>query len=252
MGEKYITYNMLPQRINKQQELDILTLFDVRINTRKPLAYILKEINFAGYNFYVDERVIIPRSPIAELILSEFSPWIGNASINRILDLCTGSGCIAISCAKKIPNIQVDATDISLDALDVAKINVEKHAVEKRVNLIQSDMFNEIQHTYDIIIANPPYVPKEEYVSLPEEFKHEPEIALTDNHDGLKFADIILNKSCNYLNENGILILETGNSAYALENKYANVPFMWLEFVNGGMGICIFTKNELKKYFSTL
>lgn len=208
-----------------------------RIEQRIPAAYILKEGWFAGMPFFVDERVLIPRSPIGELIEQKFTPWVRDEP-TRILDLCTGSGCIAIACAKAFENAEVDAVDLSDEALEVAKINVERHGLSDRVRLIQSDLFQNVEGRYDLIISNPPYVGPVEIASLPKEYTHEPEMALAGgSDDGLSIVENILANAGKHLNNNGILIVEVGNSAPALCDRHPDYPFVWLEFERGGHGV---------------
>lgn len=228
-----------------QQEM-LLTLFRRRINEKIPAAYLLNQAFFAGHEFYVDERVIIPRSPIAELILKKIQPWISAKKVNRILDLCCGSACIAIACAYEFPDAQVDAVDIDNDALAVAKINIEKHHLHERVNLIKSDLFAGLEgKQYDIIVTNPPYVDAEDMADMPEEFNKEPALALAAGEDGLACADIILAQAKQHLTDQGILILEVGNSAAALEAKYPKLPFIWLDFEQGGDGVALLYAKDL-------
>lgn len=231
-------------------EKDILAEnINKRIHERLPTPYITHKAWFAGLPFYVDERVIVPRSPFAELIEAEFSPWIDIANVTSVLDLCTGSACIAIATACHMPDVVVDAVDISEDALAVAKINLDKYQLNHQVSLIQSDLFNELDGvTYDIIISNPPYVDKHDMDNLPEEFECEPELALASGHDGLDATTVILQQAKNHLNDNGILIVEVGNSQEALMVKYPQAPFMWLDFARGGEGVFLLTKEQLQQY----
>lgn len=225
----------------------IASLFARRIKERKPAAYLTQQAWFAGLPFYVDERVIIPRSPIAELIQREFSPWLDEVEVSHILDLCTGSGCIAIACATYFPEAQVDAVDISKDALAVAKLNVEDHRLSDRVQLIESDVFANVPlKQYDLIVSNPPYVDAEDVSMLAPEYRHEPELALKAGVDGLDIAVRILEKAADYLSDKGILVMEVGNSAPALEARFPDLPFLWLTLEEGGEGVLVISRSQLK------
>lgn len=240
--------NVLDARITAQERKKLAEFVTKRVEERIPVPYLVKEAWFAGLNFYVDERVIIPRSPIAELIEEEFSPWIEEGSINSILDLCTGSGCIAISAAMTFPNIIIDAVDISPQALEVAKINVERFGLDN-VNLIQSDLFSALSgRKYDLIISNPPYVSKAEYDTLPREYQHEPKGALLCAEDGLEVVRKILQEAAEHLTQTGILIVEVGFSQDLLENEFPTLPFTWLQFEKGGEGVFLLTAEELREF----
>ncbi|EEX36679.1 hypothetical adenine-specific methylase yfcB [Vibrio metschnikovii CIP 69.14] len=216
-----------------------------RINERTPIAYLTNKAWFCGLEFFVDERVLVPRSPIGELIQAQFSPWLLDEP-TRIMDLCTGSGCIAIACAYAFPEAEVDAIDISADALQVAEQNIQDHGLEQQVFPIRSDLFRDLpKEQYDIIVTNPPYVDQEDMNSLPDEFKHEPELGLAAGTDGLKLARRILANAPHYLTDNGILVCEVGNSMIHLVDQYPNIPFTWLEFENGGHGVFLLTKQQL-------
>lgn len=218
-----------------------------RIHDRIPLAYLTKETYFFDLPFYVDERVLIPRSPIAELIEYQFSPWVNPEKVENILDLCTGSGCIAIACAMMFEYAHVDAVDIDPDALEVAKINVDKHNMKDQVHLIQSDLFDKVTpRKYDIIVSNPPYVSAEELNTVPKEYHHEPRHALEAEQKGLDIVFQILKESKNYLADKGVLIVEVGNTQEALEAALPDVPFLWLEFEKGGQGVFLLTAAQVK------
>jgi ribosomal protein L3 glutamine methyltransferase len=221
-----------------------------RVKERIPVAYLTHEAWFASLPFYVDERVIIPRSPMAELIENGFTPWLDTQEVSRILDLCTGSGCIAIASAMVFPESEVTAVDLSKDALDVAQINVKKHRVADQVELLQSNLFEKVTGKYDLILSNPPYVSDQEYQALPKEYSHEPEMALKASESGLQIVKQILKQAGNFLLPDGLLIVEVGNSQEALVEEYPEVPFVWIDFERGGDGIFLLTAKELQQYQS--
>lgn len=240
-----IGQEILTARLTRTERLDIIKLVGLRIEKRLPLPYLTHKAWFAGLPFYVDERVLIPRSPVAELIEQEFQPWLTQEP-TRILDLCTGSGCIAIALAHAFAQAEVDAVDISEDALAVAEINVEEYGLTHRVYPIQSDCFSAIKGTtYDLIVCNPPYVDAEDMADLPDEYHHEPELALASGHDGLDFVRAMLAQAPEHLTENGLLVCEVGNSQVHMEMAFPDVPFIWLELQNGGHGIFVIDRNTL-------
>ena len=237
-----VSPDKLKVKITETQQQRIKRLVDERISSRKPTAYLLNEAWFAGLPFYVDERVLVPRSPIAELVRDRFSPWIKAPDVTRILDLGTGSGCIAVACALAFPTAIVDATDISPDALQVALINCERHGLGQRVNLVESDLFSALNDSrYDIIVCNPPYVTDGEMAALPAEYRHEPSLALAAGATGLDVVDNILLNAHEHLTPHGILVVEVGNGRAALETKYPRTPFIWLDFEHGGEGVFVIT-----------
>ncbi|BAV35030.1 N5-glutamine S-adenosyl-L-methionine-dependent methyltransferase [Sulfuricaulis limicola] len=221
-------------------------LATVRIQTRRPLAYLLKEAWFAGRKFYVDERVIVPRSLTGEFITEQFQPWIDAKRVQRILDLCTGSGCMAIACAQAFPRARVDAADISAEALAVARLNVKRHRLGRRVQLVRSDLFRALKgRNYDVIVTNPPYVAHTEMKTLPREYLHEPELALVSGRQGLDAIVRILADAPRHLNPGGILVGEVGNSAETLQRKFPSVPFVWLTTSTGDESVFLLTAEEL-------
>jgi ribosomal protein L3 glutamine methyltransferase len=239
----------LDAALTMAERSSIIDIIDRRINERTPAAYLTNEAIFAGLAFYVDNRVLVPRSPIAELIEQRFSPWVEEEQVVRILDLCTGSGCIAIACAYAFQDAYVDAVDLSADALDVAAINVEKHQLAETVTLYQSDLFNELPEArYDIIVSNPPYVSQQEWSELPEEFRAEPDMGFKGGVTGLDLVIRILVDADAYLATQGILCVEVGSSAQTLQDTFPNVPFFWMNFERGGDGVFLLTAGQVHEY----
>jgi len=226
-------------RLTRAEKQAIADLIERRVVDRVPVPYLTHEAWFAGLPFYVDERVLIPRSPFAELIQEQFIPWLLEPdSVSNILDLCTGGGCIAIACADAFPNAQVDAIDISTDALDVANINIKKHHLKDHVKAIESNLWTALtDQKYDLIVSNPPYVGAAEMATLPEEYRHEPTSALEAKDNGLALVEIILMRAAEFLTPQGLLFVEVGNSDYAVMEKWPDIEFIWLDFEIGGHGV---------------
>lgn len=272
---------ILDCRLTDSEKAEILTLLQRRIVERKPLSYLINLAYFCELPFYVDERVLIPRSPINELIRQQFYPYFETndlaeklsgskkdpkffehglyekqlAQPERILDLCTGSGCIAIALASRFPDAQIDASDIDKDALAVASVNAEHHEeISHQINLIESDLFAKIpaENQYDLIVTNPPYVDAATMADLPPEFLHEPDHALAAGQDGLDIVHQILYHAPEYLTRDGLLVCEVGDSEWALRQAYPDIQFDWLTFANGGSGVFAMDFDELlanREYF---
>ncbi|MFP1842113.1 50S ribosomal protein L3 N(5)-glutamine methyltransferase [Lonsdalea quercina] len=240
-----IPEDMYSARLTSGERHRIVERVIRRINERIPVAYLTNKAWFCGLEFYVDERVLVPRSPIGELINNGFEPLLSHEP-RHILDLCTGSGCIAIACAQAFPEAEVDAIDISSDVLAVTELNIEQHGMEHHVTPIRSDLFRDLPTTpYDLIVTNPPYVDEEDMADLPDEFRHEPELGLAAGSDGLKLVRRILARAAEYLSEEGVLICEVGNSMEHLIDQYPDIPFTWLEFEHGGEGVFMLTRAQL-------
>ena len=239
-------------RLSSFEKQRLWQLLQKRIDHRIPASYLTNQAWFAGLPFYVDERVLVPRSPIAELVEQHFEPWLTH-SPQRILDLCTGSGCIAIACAYAFPDAEVDALDISVDALAVCEKNIENHGLQHQVTPIQSDVFAGVPgQRYDLIVTNPPYVDAEDMADLPAEYLHEPELGLAAGGDGLDLVRTILRQAPEHLNDEGMLICEVGNSKVHMQSLWPQVPFTWLEFERGGEGVFLITKSQLEAHAEVL
>ena len=259
---------ILDAKLLPSEKAEFISLLERRINEKVPTSYLLNLAYFCDKPYYVDERVLIPRSPIAELINQRFAPYcldenglvreaLNNLPENdhpqmprRILDMCTGSGCIAIALAYAFPESEVDATDISKEALEVASINAEHHNMQYQVALMESDLFAKIpaDKQYDLIVSNPPYVDAEDMADLPAEFLHEPELALAAGQDGLDLVRKMLAQAADYLTEDGLIVIEVGNSEWAMKQNFNTVDFHWLTFQKGGSGIFALTAEQCRKY----
>ncbi len=241
----------LDARLTRSERSRIVKNIQRRIEERVPAAYITGQAWFAGMPFSVDERVLVPRSPIAELIEKRFSPWL-TGEPQRILDLCAGSGCIGIACAYAFPDAEVQLSDISFDALEVAEQNIHQHGLVDRVFALQSDLFENLPgQRFDLIVSNPPYVDAEDMASLPDEYHAEPELGLASGMDGLDFTRRLLAEALDHLTKDGLLVVEVGNSWPALEASYPELPFVWVEFERGGHGVFILKAEDLQRAQST-
>ena len=238
--------SILGENLPEEALARFVNAMNVRVNDRKPVPYITNEAWFYGLPFYVDESVLIPRSPIAELIANQYSPWLKKKP-EKLLDLCCGSGCIGIAAALALPDSEVVLSDISNKAIDIAEKNIDAHRCSDRVTAVCGDLFKAVQHkTFDLILCNPPYVDLDDLSSMPTEYLHEPEIALGSGADGLDLARQILDQAVDYLNDEGVLVLEVGNSWVQMQDAYPNFPFIWLEFEQGGHGVCVLSKADLE------
>jgi ribosomal protein L3 glutamine methyltransferase len=239
--------DLLQNRLDPSTVTRIVNLFRARTDERVPVPYLTRQAWFCGNSYYVDQRVIIPRSPIAELIEAGFSPWLNSRPVLRILDLCCGCGCIGIAAASVFPDARVDLIDISEDAIDVAMINIQRHGLASRVTCMQSDLFESLDPApYDLIVSNPPYVDADDLASMPREYEHEPVLALAAGADGLDLVTRILHQARAYLNDSGLLVVEVGNSEQALVERFPNLPFTWAEFDRGGQGVFILEAYQLE------
>lgn len=240
-------------KLTAEEKQAVLALFEKRVSSRTPVAYLTGKAWFAGLEFKSDERALVPRSPIAELILSGFTPWLDDREVSRALDLCTGSGCIGIAMASHNPDWSVDLIDISESALSLARENIEYQNVEDRVRAIESDLFEGVRgERYDLIVSNPPYVTEQEFAALPAEYSHEPKLGLTAGDDGLDFALRILVEAPDLLTDSGVLIVEVGESERALSELLPDIPFNWIEFNVGQMGVFVIDRSDLVQYAAAI
>lgn len=252
LGALHLPYEMADAYLDCALEDDereyLRFLLQRRIDERVPTAYLLGEAWFCGLPFIVDERVLIPRSPFAELIQQGFSPWLAQPPA-RVLDLCTGSGCIGIACAQAFPEAEVVLADLSFDALEVANLNIERHGLETRVYAVQGDGFQGLPgQRFDLILSNPPYVDAEDFADMPAEYHHEPALGLACGDDGLDLVRQILAEAADHLNEAGLLFVEVGNSQVHVEALYPEVDFAWLEFKNGGHGVFMLSAEQCRAH----
>ena len=239
---------ILDSRLLPSEVRDYLALLVKRVNQKVPVPYLTGEAWFCGLPFMVDERVLIPRSPLAELIEASFVPWLDPEQVHSVLDLCTGSGCIAIACAYAFEHARVDGSDISEEALAVFEENIARHGMEGQVQPICSDGLSAVQGPYDLIVSNPPYVDALDMANLPGEYRHEPALALASGEDGLDFTRRLLREAPEHLTEQGVLVVEVGNSDEAMMLEWPQVPFFWFEFERGGHGVFMLTRQQLLEY----
>jgi len=240
-------------RLTPAERVLVTELIERRVSDRIPAAYLTGRAWFAGLEFLVNREVLIPRSPIAELVEAGFEPWIDAETIGRVLDLCSGCGCIGIAAAIYLPDADVDLVDVSSGALEVARRNVERHQVGDRVRVLASDLFASLSgDRYDVIVSNPPYVSRDAFDLLPQEYRKEPEVGLLGGDDGLDLVFRILDAAADHLTEEGILVVEVGSSAVELERRLPAVPFTWLEFERGGEGVFLLTREQLERHRSEL
>jgi len=236
-------------RLTEVERAAVAELLERRIVERKPAAYLTHRAWFAGLEFHVNEDVLVPRSPLAELVEAGFDPWVDPEQVRRVLDLCTGSGCIGIAAAVHLPDTQVDLADISEAALAVASLNVALHGLGERVRILQSDLFAELAgERYDVIVSNPPYVSAAELAALPPEYHREPRLGLLAGESGLEVALRILCEAPAHLVDGGILVVEVGSAAQELEQRFPDLPFLWLEFERGGEGVFLINRDQLLEF----
>lgn len=236
----------LDAKLLSAEKEEVLGLIERRVTERIPVAYLTHQAWQGEFDFYVDERVIVPRSFVYELLGEPLLPWIEHEElVHRALDLCTGSGCLAVQMAHHYPAAEIDAVDLSLDALEVAAVNIESYGLEERINLIHTDLFEGLEGTYDLIVSNPPYVDAESVAELPEEYLHEPELALGSGSDGLDATREIILQAAKFLNPKGVLLVEIGHNRDVLEAAYPELPFTWLETSSGDGFVFLLTREQL-------
>lgn len=244
-----VSRDALDARLTRSERKRVADVIRRRVKDRVPAAYLTSEAWFAGLQFYVDDRVLVPRSPIAELIEKGYEPWLPPGCGGRVLDLCTGSGCIGIATAMVLPEARVDLADISADALEVAGTNVRRHGLEDRVETLQGDLFAAVKgRSYELIVCNPPYVDAIEIAGMPDEFRHEPALGLAGGEDGLDIVRRILADAPDFLDDEGLLIVEVGESSGSLISAFPEVPFFWFEFERGGHGVFMLTARQLRQH----
>lgn len=239
---------VLDARLTRAERTQVVALVRRRVEERVPLAYLTQEAWFAGLPFHVDERVLVPRSPVADLIARAFHPWLDAGRVARVLELCTGSGCIAIACAQVFPDAHVTATDLSPDALDVARLNVARYGLGDRLELRQGDLWAGAAGRYELVVSNPPYVDAADMATLPPEYRHEPALGLAAGADGLDLAVRILAGAADFLTDDGLLVVEVGNSADALLDLFPDVAFVWPEFEDNEGGVFLLPADEVRAH----
>lgn len=252
LGGLHLPWEMADDYLDCRLEADELAavraLLKRRIDERIPAAYLLGEAWFCGLPYVVDPRVLVPRSPIGELIEGRFAPWLAGEPA-RILDLCTGSGCIGIACAHAFPEAEVVLADLSFEALEVANLNIERHQLEERVYTVQGDGFDGLPgQRFDLIVSNPPYVDAEDFADMPAEFHHEPELGLACGEDGLDLVRRMLAEAADHLSDDGLLVIEVGNSQVHVEAAYPEVDFTWVEFARGGHGVFVLSAAQCRQH----
>ena len=239
--------------LTEPEREQVIASLKLRIETRQPAAYITGESWFCGLRFIVDPRVLVPRSPIAELIANHFEPWIDSNQVHRILDLCCGSGCIGIAAQYHFANAHVCLADLSAEALEVAALNLQQHDLDDVIELYRSDLFESIPaQRFDVIVCNPPYVDAEDMALLGEEYRCEPEIGLSAGVDGLELVDRILLSAADFLEEQGVIFIEVGNSQGAMQQKYDFLPMAWIDFEMGGAGVCCIQAQDLRQQHAAI